>query len=351
MGSLQKRLWATAVVLVTAAGLWSWRWDAAAVETEIETVRVERATLHRKVVATGVIRPVVGAEVNVGSRVSGKVLDLPVQVGDVVAAGDLLARLDATGLAARVDQARADLALARAEQAQATSDTVRRRRLAEQGILAQADLDLVQRDLEVAEARVRNAEARLRAAEINHGYTRIEAPIPGVIATVTTRKGETVAASLASPTFVTIIDLDRLEVRAFVDETDIGRVFVSQGATFTVDTYPKEEIVARVTAIEPKAELQNNVVNYVVVLAFEAPEGVILRPEMTAHVRLELARREGVLTVPRNVVHRRAGREYVTVQRAGVWVEQQIQSGWRTDGAVEILEGLSVGELLRVHPS
>ncbi len=350
MGSTQKRLWVAVLVAAGVAGVWGWRWDAAPVEDDVETARVKRGTLQRTVVATGVIRPEVGAEVNVGSRVSGRLVDLPVQVGDVVTPGDLLARLDATELEARIEQANADVAVARAELAQARTDAARRGRLAEQGILAAVDLDLARRDLEVAEARSRNAAARLRGAEINRDYTRITAPIRGVIADVTTREGETVAASLAAPTFVTIIDLDRLEVRAFVDETDIGRVFLDQAATFTVDTYPKVEIAARVTAIEPKAEIQSNVVNYVVILAFDTPEEVTLRPEMTAHVRLELARRVNVLTAPRNVVHRRDGGEYITVQRQGAWREQAVKTGWRTDGTVEILEGLSEGEIVRIHP-
>lgn len=339
-----------AVALVAGTAVWGWRWSAAPLEEEAETARVRRETLERTVVATGVIRPEVGAEVNVGSRVSGRVVDLPVAVGDAVAAGDLLARLDATELDARIEQAEAELAVARARRAQLRADAIRRERLASAGILAAVDLELSGRDLVVAEAQEQGAAARLRAARITRGYARIEAPIQGVIADVTTREGETVAASLAAPTFVTIIDLDRLEVRAFVDETDVGRVFVGQVAAFTVDTYPALEIPARVTAIEPKARLQNNVVNYVVILAFETPEDVTLRPEMTAHVRLQLERREDVLTVPRNVVHRRDGREVVTVRRDGAWHEQEIRTGWRTDGAVEITEGLREGEILRLHP-
>ncbi len=348
----KRRLWPWAVALVLAAStaVVSLPRTTTPTDEDFQTVRVERSTLRRTVVATGVVRPVVGAEIDVGSRISGTVLDLKVRVGDTVEAGDLLAELDATGLDALIGQAKADLEVARAELAQAQSAFERRRRLAEEGILAPADLDLVRRDLDVATARVTSGGQRLRAAEINRGYARIVAPIRGVVAAVTTREGETVAASFAAPTFVTILDLERLEVRVFVDETDIGRVFVGQEATFTVDTYPDTEITATVTAVEPKAEVRNSVVNYVVVLDFETSGDVLVRPEMTAHVSLVVGEREDALTAPRDTLRRRDGRRYVSVRRDGVWTEQEVKTGWRTDRAVEILDGLAEGDVVRVNP-
>lgn len=342
--------WAAVLTLAAVAGVASWQRQTARADVSFETAPVTQGSLDRTVVATGVIRPVVGAEVDVGSRISGRVVDLRVKVGDAVAAGDLLARLDATEIDARIDKARADLALAEAELGQAESAYDRRRRLAGEGIVPPADLDAAERDLAVARALVESAAAELRGAEINRGYTRIAAPIRGVIAAVTTREGETVAASFAAPTFVTIVDLDRLEVQAYVDETDVGRVFVGQDAVFTVDTYPEIEFAAAVTAIQPKAEIQSSVVNYVVLLAFEDVEGAVLRPEMTAHVRLSVGRRAGVLTLPRATVRRRDGRHYVDVERGGVWVEQEIETGWRTDRVVEVVAGLAEGETVRVNP-
>lgn len=342
--------WAAALALAAVAGVASWQRETARADVTFETARVARGSFDRTVVATGVIRPVVGAEVDVGSRISGRVVDLRVKVGDAVDAGDLLARLDATEIDARVDKAAADLALARAELEQAQGAFERRSRLADAGIAAPADLDAARRDLEVAQARVASAAAELRTAEITRGYTRIEAPIRGVIAAVTTREGETVAASFAAPTFVTILDLDRLEIQAYVDETDVGRVFVGQPATFTVDTYPEVEFAAAVTAIRPKAEIQSGVVNYVALLAFEGARGAVLRPEMTAHVRLLVDRREGVLTVPRATVRRRDGRQYVDVERRGAWVEQEVTTGWRSDDAVEVVDGLAEGESVKVNP-
>ena len=338
--------------VIGVAALYLWQADTGSPErADIKTTKVGRETLTREVIATGVIRPVTGAEIDVGSRVSGIVKNLPVKVGDEVQAGDLLAQLDATPFEALVQQAAADVDLSKAELALAESELARKRNLAEKGYSSETDLQQAIRDINVARAKLALNVAKLRSAEIDLGYTKITAPIKGVVAEVTTREGETVAAAFAAPKFVSIVDLDRLEVQAFVDETDIGRVFVGQSARFGVDTYADRDFEARVTAINPKAELQNSVVNYIVVLEFEGQEGSILRPEMTAHVRLQLEERSNVLTAPRSALRRQNGRQIIMVKRGGQWAEQPVRIGWRTDQRVEIVDGLAEGDVIQLNPS
>jgi len=337
-------------LLASLAGGYLWlRAGVTPVEADPETVHVRRGTLDRTVSATGVIRPLVGAEIDVGSRVSGIVRAIPVKVGDTVARGDLLASIDPTEFQAERDQAGADLALAEAQRAMATSSHQRAVALAGDGIVSDNELESAARDLQVAAARVARERARVRSAEIKLGYTEIRAPIRGIIADVTTREGETVAASFAAPTFVTIVDLDRLEVQAYVDETDVGRIFVGQQAVFSVDTYPDAEFTARVIAVNPKAELQNGVVNYIVLMEFDDQEQFVLRPEMTAHARLQVEQRADVLTLPRTAIRRDQGRQFVKVRRDGAWVDQAIEAGWRTDGQVEIRQGLTQGETVQLN--
>lgn len=338
--------------LIGVTALYLWQGDAATpARADIKTTKVGRETLTREVIATGVIRPVTGAEINVGSRVSGIVKNLPVKVGDTVQAGDLLAQLDSTPFEALMQQAAADVDLSKAELALAESELARQQNLSAKGYSSETDLQQAIRDINVARAKLALNVAKLRSAEIDFGYTKIAAPIKGVIAEVTTREGETVAADFAAPKFVSIVDLDRLEVQAFVDETDIGRVFVGQSARFEVDTYSDREFQARVTAINPKAELQNSVVNYIVVLDFEGQEGSILRPEMTAHVRLELEARNNVLTAPRSALRRQNGKQIILVERDGDWTEQPVRIGWRTDQRVEIVDGLAEGDVIQLNPS
>jgi RND family efflux transporter MFP subunit len=245
----------------------------------------ERASVIK---ASGVIKPCVGAEVRVGSRLSGVVKRLHVQVGDPVSPGQRLAELDDRELLARIDEANANHRLALAELRYASSHLDRQRSIAAARVISAGDLDLAERAFAVAEQQVAAAKAAVNYAQTQLDYTVIDAPIGGVVASVATQEGETVSASFSAPTFVTLIDLARLEVWAYVDETDIGRVELGQRATFTVDTYGSEAFEGTVAAIYPKAEIRDNVVNYIAVVRFEPQPGRTLRPDMTAFVRIAL---------------------------------------------------------------
>jgi RND family efflux transporter MFP subunit len=309
-----------------------------------EVVRVARRDIGSAVTATGVVKPMIGAEVRVGSRISGVVGQLRVRLGDAVAKGQLLAELDARELRARHAQAAAAVESARADHGYAMADLRRKRGLRDAQILAANDLELAERACAVAEQRLREAEASLEYAATQLGYTRIHAPIGGVVSSISTQEGETVAASLAAPTFVTLLDLSRLEVWAYVDETDIGRIQAGQKASFTVDTYPDREIAGRVTAVYPQAEIRDNVVNYVTVVRFEPPRDSTLRPEMTAAVRIALATRENVLAVPRRAVRREGGRQFVLSPRGDAIERRWVKTGSRDESSWEIVEGLREGD-------
>jgi macrolide-specific efflux system membrane fusion protein len=309
-----------------------------------EVVRVERRDLGSVVKATGVLKPMIGAQVRVGSRVSGVVERLFVRVGDTVAAGQLLAELDDRELAARRQETAAALAVAQADLEWAAADLRRKRELAAARLLAPSDLELAERARAVAAERRAQAQASLEVAATQLGYARVAAPIAGVVASVATQEGETVAASLAAPTFVTLVDLARLEVWAYVDETDIGRIEIGQATTFTVDTYGDQEFAGEVTAVYPQAEIRDNVVNYVTVVRFAPPPERVLRPEMTAAVRIALAAREDVLALPLRAVRREAGRTFVLLRRGGVVERREIATASRDDTHWEIASGLAEGD-------
>lgn len=308
----------------------------------LPTLRVGRTTLTDSAVALGTIKSKVGAEVKVGSRVSGVVGRLEVNVGDRVARGDVLATLQDEEWRARVDVLEAELAASEADLDYAESDLARMERLSD--VVPQTDIDDARRNLRVLRSRVDAARARLEEARILLGYTVIRAPVPGTIASISTYEGETVAASFATPTFVTIVDLDRLEVQAYVDETDIGRVRQGQGVTFRVDAYPGHELEGVVQAIYPKAQLINNVVNYVVIIDILDRQGLLIRPEMTTHVDFILDEREDVLTVPRSALLHERGEDLVVVREAGRWVERPVEIGLQTPQRVEIVSGLAENE-------
>lgn len=315
---------------------------------DTETATVTRRDLSDSVLATGIVRPKVGAEVRVGSRVSGIVERLHVNIGDRVEQGDLLAELDASGLDARLRQAAAARENTAAALGLARRDESRARRLFADRLIPEQELDRAEATRKLAEASLEEATAGLEAARVERSYSTIRAPISGVVASVSTQEGETVAASFAAPTFVTIIDLDRLEVWAYVDETDIGRIGVGQRATFTVDTYPDAELAGTVSAIQPAAEIRDNVVNYIARIEIDDDLGCTLRPEMTTTVQVRLATRERVLTVPNAAVRRERGRKFVYLVEGpvedGPPRRRAIETGWRTTTHTEITAGLEEGQ-------
>ena len=350
-----KTLVVLGLVLTAGSGLWFLARSPSTSSTseregDSTTEVVMRRDVGGAVLATGVVRPQVGAEVQVGSRISGVLERLYVTVGDRVRRGQLLAQLDSTEHAARSAEALAALETARAEAAFAAREFARAETMQGQRVIAEADYERASRLRDVTRSQVRQAEANLRSVEIQLGYTRIVAPITGVVANVSTQVGETVAASLAAPTFVTIIDLERLEVWAYVDETDIGRIAVGQRAIFTVDTYPDDEFEGVVTAIRPKPEIQNGVVNYVTVIEIADPRGRALRPEMTTTVTVLLEQRSRVLAISNGAVRRDRDGSYAFVQRGGVTVKQPIKTGYRGRAYVEVVAGLREGDTIIVSP-
>ncbi len=313
--------------------------------------RVTRRDIGSQVKATGVIKPRVGAEVRVGSRISGVVKRLHVQIGDSVAEGQLLAELDDRDLVALRDQAAATLAQLQANLRYAIADLGRKRQLFLANSMAQSDIDPAIRDSAVGEQQVAAARASLEYAAAQVAYARITAPIAGVVASVATEEGETVAASFAAPTFLTLLDPSRLEVWAYVDETDIGRIRQGQSARFTVDTYGDEEFDGRVTAVHPTAEIRDNVVDYVTVLQFKPARGRTLRPEMTTTVRIALSTREHVLSVPIRAVRWQGSRAYVLVPSnvPDKGAERRwVTPGLKDESYWEILNGLREGDAVLV---
>ena len=313
-----------------------------------EIVRVARRNVGAVVKATGLIKPRVGAEVRVGSRLSGLVKRLYVRVGDAIEKGQILAELDDRDLVARRDEAAASLERSRAELRYAQADLRRKRELHGSRVIAPDELDLAERACAVAEQGVAVARASLTYAETQLDYTRIVAPISGVVASVATQEGETVAASFSAPTFVTLIDLTRLEVWAYVDETDIGRIAIGQKAAFTVDTYGDQEFVGNVTAVYPKAEIRDNVVNYVTVVRFQSPSDRVLRPEMTTTVRIALELHENVPSLPVRAVRWDGSRAFVLCRRDRAVERRWITTGSRDENFWEITDSLREGDAVLV---
>lgn len=317
-------------------------------EAAVTTAVVEKRDMGSLVQATGIIKPKVGAEVKVGARITGKVEHLYANIGDRVKKGQVLVRLEQDDLKARADQAEAAYLEVLAAFDKAKLDLERDKPLAKEGYISQQNIDALQNAYDMAKARVMKAKADQNYAKAQLSYATITAPIGGTIASVTTQQGETVAAGLSAPTFITIIDLNKLEVNAYVDETDVGKIGVGQEALFTVDTFADRDFKGKVTAIYPRAVLQENVVNYITLISIENSEGK-LKPDMTANVTITLKKKKDVLVVPGAAVVREGGKKYVLLPaKDGKATRKEVKTGWKEGTYIEITSGLKEGDVVVV---
>jgi RND family efflux transporter MFP subunit len=352
------------VALGFAAGMFWWTSqrpddaNAAAPSTAAAVMR----EFSTAVTAIGAVKPQIGAEVRVGARISGKLMRLPANIGDRVQRGQVIAELESADLAAAVARYEAAAAVAR----ERIADSEARQKLSEATYQRQLSLlkisgtsqQLVEEALRESQSSAAGvqiairerelAEAQVREARVNLSYATITAPISGVIGSVTTQEGETVAAGLNAPTFVVIVDLDRLQVNAFVDEVDIGKVAIGQRVTFNVDAFPAQDFTGSVAAIYPSATIQDNVVKYVVAIAVDDEDRGLLRPEMTASVRIQLETRN-VLAIPARAIRQDAGRTVVHVVSGETTEIRPIRIGWRDGPWAEIADGLSEGERILLN--
>lgn len=302
---------------------------------------VETRSIASTVLATGIIRLRVGAEVRVGSQLSGIVEELNVVVGSKIAKGDVLARIDSRSLQARLEQANAQARVLQQEVKRAEVELERARQLDLQKLAPANDIEDRTLDLANAQARLEKARRDAAVVETDLQYAVITAPITGIVASVATQKGETVAASFETPTFATIIAVDALELVALVDETDIGTVEPGNAVYFTVEAYPIQEFQGVVKQIAPKGTIISGVVNFEVMIDIQSPV-TALKPDMTANVSIRTAEREA-LVLPSNALQRDGFDQYVFVEENGAITRRNVSVGTREAGFTEIRQGLSKG--------
>lgn len=257
---------------------------------------VEQGDLSQSVSANGTINPV--SLVNVGTQVSGTVKKLYVDFNSKVEKGQVLLELDDALLAAQHRQSRANLQSAAASLELATANEARMHSLFAQEYVSRQELDSAVQAKKAAAAQLQVARAAVEKDRANLAYTVIRSPVAGVVVDRAVDVGQTVAASLQTPTLFKIAqDLARMQIDANFAEADIGNIRVGQVARFTVDAFPNRSFQGAVRQIRLNPTTQQNVVTYDVVIDVDNPEKLLL-PGMTAYVSIAVAERRGTLLAP-----------------------------------------------------
>jgi HlyD family secretion protein len=283
------------VVVIAAGTAIYWRLNVDA-PVQYRSQTVERGDISQTVSANGTINPV--TLVSVGTQVSGTVKKLYVDFNSKVQKGQILLELDDALLAAQLRQSEANVQNAQATLDLATANEKRTRDLFALEYVAQQDLDTAVQQKKSAAAQLLSARAQLAKDRANLAYSVIRSPVSGVVVDREVDVGQTVAASLQTPTLFKIAqDLSKMQIDTNFAEADIGGIRVGQAVRFTVDAFENRSFRGEVKQIRLNPTTVSNVVTYDVVVNVNNPEKILL-PGMTAYVNIAVAERKDVLMVP-----------------------------------------------------
>ena len=298
---------ALAAAVVAAVGYW---WTHRAGAPEYLTGEVSRGTVSRIVTASGTVNPM--TTVQVGTYVSGVIQELHCDFNTEVKAGQLCAKIDPRPYQTVVDQESAALETSRAQLAKDRANLefskviydrdvdLLNRKIVSQETVDTAYNALIQARAQVAldQSTIAQRIATLNAAKVNLDYTNIISPVRGTVVSRNVTQGQTVAASFQTPTlFLIATDLTQMQVDTNVSESDIGSVVVGNKVLFTVEAYPDQTFAGTVTQVRQAPLSVQNVITYDAVVGVANPQ-MMLKPGMTAAVRVVIAERDDVLRVP-----------------------------------------------------
>ncbi|MBI4460790.1 MAG: efflux RND transporter periplasmic adaptor subunit [Acidobacteria bacterium] len=354
---------------------------------EVRTARVERRSISSSVVTNGRAEPLTYQEVR--SETEGEVVRVHVQEGENVRRGQNLLELSQRQALSELERARSELAeaenalqflqrggteqevrelrarweQARRERDRAAEEVARNERLLERGAIARVELQQSRARLTTAEAdlslldqrlnrpydagQLAQAEARAKASRVavNFWESRLQAmvvvsPLEGVVYFRPVRVGDYVRSGdlLAS-----VGKLDRMRVRVYVDEPDLGRVFRGQAVLVRRDGLPGREWLGEVERLPSEIRTLDSRRVGEVLCTLDNPQAELL-PNMTLDAEIITESKQGALTLPRGALFGTGASRYVYLLRDGVLVQRLVQTGLLNPASVEIREGLQEGD-------
>jgi len=347
--------------LVILGGIAYWATRAQA-PRRYTAVPADRGSVTRAVTATGTVNPML--TIIVGSYVSGVIQDISCDYNTKVTKGQPCAKIDPRPYQTVVDQNKANLATAQA-QLEKDQANLAYAKLAYDRLARLVKLDSASRDaadnaknaydqalaqIDLDKATIAQREAALQAAQVNLDYTNIVSPVDGTVVSRNVTIGQTVAASFQTPTlFLIATDLTKMQVDTNVSESDIGGIKEGNKAIFTVEAFPNRNFPGRVIQVRQAPQTVQNVVTYDVVVSLDNSE-LLLKPGMTATMRIVTEERDNVLRVPDQALRFSpsglSGANNHTAEGARVWIERDgqalavpVKTGLDDDTNTEILGG------------
>ncbi|NOQ85698.1 MAG: efflux RND transporter periplasmic adaptor subunit [Deltaproteobacteria bacterium] len=307
---MKKRLFIGTGILLIIAIVAFYSLKGSNKESKYETIEVDRGDIVEKITATGAINPVI--TVRVGSQVSGRITMIYADFNSQVKKGQAIAQLETDIYQAKVTQADANFNLAKAQTREArvllldAENNLRRIKNLTKGLVAsERDLEVAETNYEAAKAALSAAQARkeqsralLNSTKVDLEYTTIYSPVDGIVISRNCDVGQTVVSTFQTPDlFLIAQDLTKMQVEAYVDEADIGKIQAGQEVLFTVDAFPERTFSGKVSQVRFAPKQEQNVVTYATVIEVANPD-LLLRPGMTATVSIIANEKKNVLRLP-----------------------------------------------------
>jgi HlyD family secretion protein len=287
------------LALTVAVAAFAWGCKDAPPPPMYQPVPVTTRDIVVSASAAGAIEPITTVEVK--SKASGEIREVAVETGDVVHKGQRLVQVDQRVPSNALKQAEADLDVAKAQVDNAQSQLRRSEELYKTQSITEQEYESAKLTAANAKAQLVRAQRSLDDAQISFDDTDVRAPIDGVVIERTVEVGTVIASATNNVSGGTVLlkmaNLDTVQVRSLVDETDIGKIQAGMPVTITVDAYPNRPFEGAVLKVEPQATTQQNVTMFPVLVRIANPQG-LLRPGMNADVEVHVGNRQGVLAIP-----------------------------------------------------
>ena len=263
----------------------------------LTTVTTEVKDITSAVAATGTIEPI--RVIDVKSQASGEVREVGVELGDNVERGALLVRIDPRDVRNAHNQAQADLDVAEARYTVAQRKLERSADLRESQVVTEEEYETALLEDANARAALVKAETNLELAADRLNDVAVGAPIAGTVVEKTVEEGQIITSAkemTGGTILLRMADLNEVQVRTLVDETDIGVIEPGLQATIKVEAYPDQDFTGTVLQVEPQAVVEQNVTLFAVLTRIQNRQG-LLKPGMNADVEIVIGARDGVLAL------------------------------------------------------
>ncbi len=286
---------AVVLIIIALSGVAYWKFKEKKNAPAWRIYQAQRTTITQTITSIGTVNPI--TKVNIGTEVSGKIEKLYKDFNDPVKKGELLAKLDTETLEMSLEEAKIDRNRNRLTVENNLDDLENKQELFEQEMISEFELKQAQYTYNLSVENLAKSEFSVQRAQKNLNNAYIYSPIDGVVTSRSVDEGQTVAASLNAPTlFIIANKLEEMQIEAYIDEADIGKVKEGLEVRFTVDAFTQKRFHGVISQVRLNPSSEQNVVTYPVIISIKNPESILL-PGMTANLEIIISQNPNVIAI------------------------------------------------------